>query len=138
MAENYLSPTREAGRAFMMRNIQGPVIMLNLLRFREYADYSTSPELAPPAAISGEMAYQLYIQHTLPFLQKSGGEILFMGKGGHFLIGPPNEYWDAVLIIRQHSVERFMAFNDDAAYLKGLGHRTAALLDSRLLPMMEY
>ena len=42
----YLTVTDEAGRAFFMRNIKGPVVMLNLLRFRETADYSASPELA--------------------------------------------------------------------------------------------
>lgn len=111
--------------------------MLNLLRFREIADYSETPELAPSERISGEMAYQLYIQHTLPLLERSGGTILFMGKGGEFLIGPPNERWDAVLMIRQESVESFMAFAQDVEYLIGIGHRTAALEDSRLLPIVE-
>jgi hypothetical protein len=45
------------------------------------------------------LAYQFYIDHTLPFLKASGGEVLFMGKGGHFLIGPNGEYWDAVLLL---------------------------------------
>jgi hypothetical protein len=30
-----------------------------------------------------------------------------------------------------------MAFASDAAYLEGVGHRTAALEDSRLLPLVE-
>jgi len=111
--------------------------MLNLLRFREFADYPEIPELAPKETISGEEAYQLYIKHTLPHLEKSGGEILFMGNSGHFLIGPPHERWDAVLLIRQQSVESFMAFAQDKEYLKGIGHRTAALEDSRLLPIVE-
>jgi len=33
----YLEPTQEAGRAFVMRGIEGEVVMLNLLRFREVA-----------------------------------------------------------------------------------------------------
>ncbi len=111
--------------------------MLNLLRFREIADYSATPELAPEVAISGEKAYQLYIEHTKPHLLQSGGEIVFMGSGGNFLIGPPNERWDAVLLIRQKSVESFMAFARNEQYLSGIGHRTAALEDSRLLPLME-
>ncbi len=133
----YLSPAQTAGRDFLMRNIEGPVIMLNLLRFQTMADYRESPHLAPPSPISGEEAYHLYIKHTIPFLEKSGGEIVFMGKARHFLIGPPEERWDAVLLIRQKSVDSFMAFASDAAYLKGMGHRTAALEDSRLLPMTE-
>jgi len=137
MKETYLMPTQEAGRDFIMKNIQGPVVMLNLLRFKKTADYSSAPELSPKEPISGEMAYQLYIDHTLPHLKKSGGEILFMGKGGHYLIGPSDERWDAVLLIRQQSVEIFMAFAQHEAYLQGIGHRTAALEDSRLLPLTE-
>lgn len=34
----FLEPTPESGRALMSRQIPGPVVMLNLLRFREYAD----------------------------------------------------------------------------------------------------
>jgi hypothetical protein len=32
---SYLEPTQESGRAFMMRQMTGSVVMLNLLRFRE-------------------------------------------------------------------------------------------------------
>ena len=137
MEENYLMPTQESGRAFLMRGIKGPVVMLNMLRFRDIADYSDSPELAPDEPISGEQAYQLYVNHTIPFLRASGGEILFMGKGGEFLIGPAGEYWDAVMLIRQSSVESFIAFESNKEYMAGIGHRTAALEDSRLLPLIQ-
>lgn len=130
-------PTQEAGRKFIMRSIQGSVVMLNLLRFREMADYSDSPDLMPAEPISGKQAYQLYVEHTLPFLTKSGGEILFMGEGGDFLIGPANERWDAVLLIKQNSVNSFLAFESNQEYMKGIGHRTAAISDSRLLPIIE-
>lgn len=136
--ERYLWPSQEAGKAFFMRGIKGEVVMLNLLRLREIADYSANPELAPDIAISGAQAYQLYIDHTLPFLKKSGGEILFMGAGGPFLIGPEAERWDLALLVRQQSVEAFMAFETNDAYLAGIGHRTAALADSRLLPLVEW
>lgn len=138
MKEKYLMPTQEAGRDFIMRQIQGSVVMLNLLRFRKIADYSTSPELNPAEPISGEKAYQLYIEHTLPFLTKSGGEVLFMGKGGNYLIGPTDEYWDLVMLVKQNSVNDFLAFESNLDYMKGIGHRTAALEDSRLLPLVEY
>jgi len=137
MEEKYLKPTQETGRNFIMRQISGSVVMLNLLRFREFADYAETPELAPTETISGEQAYQLYIKHTLPHLEKSGGEIVFMGNGGNFLVGPTNERWDAALLIRQKNVESFMAFAQDEEYMKGIGHRTAALEDSRLLPLVE-
>jgi hypothetical protein len=137
MNEKYLMPTQEAGRKFVMKQIKGSVVMLNLLRFRKIADYSATPELMPNEPISGKNAYQLYIEHTLPFLTASGGEILFMGEGGAYLIGPTDEHWDAVLLIRQNSVESFLAFESNKEYMKGIGHRTAALEDSRLLPLIE-
>lgn len=133
----YLEPTQESGRAFFMRGIAGKVVMLNLLRFRETADYSTAPELAPAAPVSGEAAYRLYMSHTLPHLERSGGRILFYGRGGEFLIGPGEERWDAAMLVEQSSTAAFMAFAGDAAYLAGIGHRTAALEDSRLLPLQE-
>jgi uncharacterized protein (DUF1330 family) len=111
--------------------------MLNLLRFREVADYSAHPELAPVEPITGAEAYDRYIAHTLPLLRKSGGDLLFAGEGGPFLIGPEEEHWDRALLIRQKSTGAFMAFAVQKAYLAGIGHRTAALSDSRLLPLVE-
>jgi len=137
MTTHYLEPTQDAGRALFTRGIAGPIVMLNLLRFRKIADYSATPDLAPYALISGAAAFQSYIDHTLPFLRASGGEILFLGNGGPWFIGPADERWDFAMMIRQHSLASFMAFASDAAYLKGMGHRTAAVEDSRLLPLVE-
>jgi hypothetical protein len=133
----YLEPTQKSGRAFFTRGLSGSVVMLNLLRFREVADYSESPELAPTNPVSGEQAYRLYMEHTRPFLQQSGGDVLFFGKGGPFLIGPPDERWDAAMLVRQDSIASFMAFASNQDYLAGMGHRVAALEDSRLLPIIE-
>jgi hypothetical protein len=135
--DRYLEPTMEQGRAFMTCGIASSVVMLNLLRFRETADYSQAPELSPTAPISGAEAFQKYIDHTLPYLKESGGELLFLGAGGAFLIGPSDERWDLAMLVRQSSPESFVAFNSNAAYLAGLGHRLAALEDSRLLPLVE-
>lgn len=133
----YLEPTQEAGRALFQRSIAGPVTMLNLLRFRAVADYAANPELTPPAPISGAEAFERYVAHTLPYLVRSGGALTFMGAGGPFLIGPADERWDRVMLVRQSSLQSFLAFAQDAGYLAGLGHRTAALADSRLLPLVE-
>ena len=134
--KTYLEPTFEAGRALVARAIAGEVVMLNLLRFRDVADYSAHPELAPEMPISGAEAYDRYIAHTLPHLRRSGGDLLFLGEGGTWLIGPGGERWDRVMLVRQKSVQAFMAFAGDAAYLAGIGHRVAAIADSRLLPLI--
>jgi len=135
--QRYLEPTPDSGRAFFMRGIAGKVVMLNLLRFRAVADYSGAPELAPAEPISGEAAYRLYMSHTLPHLESSGGRLLFYGRGGHFLIGPDDERWDAAMLVEQSSTAAFLAFASNAEYLAGMGHRTAALEDSRPLPLDE-
>ncbi|MBL4661619.1 MAG: DUF1330 domain-containing protein [Alcanivoracaceae bacterium] len=106
-----------------------------MLKFNDTADYSETPELAPKNKISGEEAYQLYMQHTQPFLAESGGEMMFFGTSDSFLIGPTDEKWDVIMLIKQKSIHGFMAFASNEAYLAGLGHRTAALSDSRLLPI---
>ncbi|MEM8487352.1 MAG: DUF1330 domain-containing protein [Bacteroidota bacterium] len=137
MTERYIDATQEAGAALFRRNLQGPIVMLNLLKFRETADYSNFPALAPATPISGADAYAKYIEHTLPFLNESGGEVLFRGTGGPFVIGPQDASWDLVLLVKHQSMQRFMAFASNEGYLKGAGHRTAALLDARLLPMQE-
>lgn len=133
----HLEPSQEAGRAFFSRRISGSVVMLNLLRFREVADYSATPSIAPASPISGEEAYRLYMNHTLPHLRASGGDLLFFGRGGNFLIGPADERWDAAMLVRQSSVEAFLAFAKNEGYLGGIGHRAAALIDSRLLPLVQ-
>ena len=137
MENHYLEPTREAGAMLFRRNIAGEVVMLNLLRLRETADYSDYPELAPETRVSGREAFQKYIDHTLPFLKDSGGELMLLGDGGKFFIGPDDEQWDVVMLVKQSSVERFFAFASDSGYLAGIGHRNAAVLDSRLLPIVE-
>ncbi|VVE26074.1 DUF1330 domain-containing protein [Pandoraea terrigena] len=136
-ASAYREPTQDAGRQFVQRDFTGRVVMLNLLRFRDIADYSGYPELAPAEMISGAQAFDRYIQHTLPLLRKTGGDILFLGEGGSFLIGPVEESWDLAMLVRQASVASFLSFASHPGYLAGLGHRTAAVKDSRLLPLSE-
>ncbi|MEO8611615.1 MAG: DUF1330 domain-containing protein [Chloroflexota bacterium] len=137
MTPVYLEPTQESGRAFVMRQMKGSIIMLNLLRLRLIADYSETPELYTGTPISGAEAFQKYIEHTLPYLQETGGDLMFLGSGGAFLIGPEAERWDVAMLIRQESAESFLAFASHEAYLAGMGHRTAAIEDSRLLPLTE-
>jgi uncharacterized protein (DUF1330 family) len=131
----YLAPTPESIAALMTRGINGPVTMLNLLRFRDVADYSDNPDLAPDGEISGEEAYAIYSEHTLPLLAGVGGKPVFMGTGGSLLIGPSDARWDRVLLIEYPSLQAFVEMTQNPQYHAGAGHRTAALEDSRLLPI---
>ena len=64
MMVSYLNPTEGAGRKLFGSRSTGPVVMLNLLRFRKIADYSHYPNLAPKEDISGRAAFDLYIDHA--------------------------------------------------------------------------
>ncbi|MDX2370637.1 MAG: DUF1330 domain-containing protein [Colwellia sp.] len=135
MQTNYLNPTDESAKQLFSKSIRGEVIMLNLLRFKEIADYSQFSDIAPKTPITGKEAYQIYINQTFPFLEKSGGEIMLLGKSEHFFIGPMEEKWDLVMIIKQKSLDSFLSFATDPQYQEVIGHREAAIVDSRLLPI---
>jgi len=135
---SFIEATAGSGKEFYRNFSQrGKVVMLNMLRFKRIADYSKSPELEPINKISGEVAYELYVEHILPLLKKAGSKILFYGKSSNFLIGPENEKWDNVLLVEHESVAKFIEFSQQDEYLKYAGHRAASLEDSRLLPMTE-
>lgn len=134
----FIEPTQENGAAMVARGIEGPVEMLNLLRFREVADYSRSPELAPDEPISGEAAYARYSEVTLPHVHAAGATVTTVSDGAGPLIGPPDERWDRVLIVRYPDLETFLSMTTIEEYMRTVGHRTAALEDSRLYPLVPH
>ena len=111
--------------------------MLNLIRLRAVADYAANPPVAPEEPISGRAAFERYIDETLPLLRRSGGDLVFLGNGAGFLIGPSDERWDVVMLVRQKDLQTFLAFATDDAIQAALVHRTAAVEDSPLLPLAE-
>ncbi len=131
----YLEVSPQQGAAFFGTPDEGPVVMLNLLRFRERADYTHAPGLEPEGGCSGREAYERYMREMLPLLEASGGAVLFSGTSAPFLIGPPDEVWDHVLLVRQASKAAFLAFASDPESQRITAHRTAAISDSRLLPI---
>lgn len=131
----HLHPTQDQFRRLMGQDIGGPVTMLNLLRFREQADYTDHPELAPDEPITGEEAYAAYGAAVSPLLEAAGGEPVFAGTGGPALIGPHDEHWDLVLLVRYPDLEAFGDMTSSPAYVAVMGHRDAALADSRLVPL---
>jgi hypothetical protein len=102
---------------------------------RSRSEPAALPEFAPPEPISGSAAYDRYVRHTLPLLTATGGSVVFCGA--HNFVGPADERWNLVMLVRQASVQDFFAFASNEEYLAGIGHRTAALEDSRLLPVVD-
>jgi hypothetical protein len=134
---SHIEATGENGAlVFGSRQFEGPVVMLNLMRFRDEADYSDFPEIAPETPVTGRQAYDIYMKHTTPFLMAAGGGLDLMAEGGHPLIGPTDERWDLVLLVRYPNIEAFLGMASNQEYLAGFGHRTAALEDSRLIPLV--
>ncbi len=127
----YLEPSKANAIALVKRGWQGPITMLNLIRLNKTAKYESEHQ----RVISGKEAFQTYIDETLPFLESSGGKIVLLADTAQYFIGPQNEYWDLVMIIEQASLESFFSFASNTQYQKVLRHRTAAVADSRLLPM---
>ena len=126
MTEHFLEVTQEAGAALFSRKITGKVVMLNLLRFRDVADYSANPELMPNEPISGAEAYQKYIDHALPFLRKSSGILSCLSARTRFLTSLRSRQirsiwrvWDIVpplwkIRVCCHSLNRKPRHNDQA------------------------
>ncbi|MBU2997584.1 DUF1330 domain-containing protein [Cellulophaga baltica] len=134
----HIDANPESGKKFYQDfHNKGKIVMLNLLKFRQKADYTNLGQIKPDNEVSGKEAYKLYMKNTLPELKKVGSRIIYYGKSNGFLIGPESEKWDAILIVEHESVLKFMEFAKNKNYLQNVGHRTAGLEDSRLLPSTE-
>jgi len=132
--QRFIEVDQSAAMAFFGSPDDGPVTMLNLIKLRDRADYSHAPDLEPAGGIDGRRAYQLYVEGIEPLLVKSGGALLFLGEAESFLIGPQDEKWDLVMLVRQASKQAFLSFAEDQEAQRITAHRTAAVFDSRLLP----
>jgi uncharacterized protein (DUF1330 family) len=136
--DKYIDATEIAGKKFYLDFLnKGKIVMLNLLKFKPKADYTNIKIIQPKRDITGVEAYKIYTDNTLDELNKIGSRILFYGESKNFLIGPESEKWDAILLVEHKSVQTFMKFSQSKAYLNNVGHRSAGLQDSRLLPVTE-
>lgn len=134
--KNYIETDFEKGKNFFLKNRgKGPIKMLNLLKFKSIADYSEFPSIAPKNEITGEEAYKIYMESISPLLKEAGSKILFQGKCQSYLIGPDDVTWDKILLMEHASAEAFVSFAQNSVYQPLLGHRSAALLDARLIPI---
>ncbi len=124
----------EQFRDFMRHEFDGPFVMLNMLRFAEKASY---PDDHPNAGLSGKEAYDIYIQQANKTIGHLGGEMIINGTAFGYPIAPPHEKWDKIFMIRWPSRDAFIAMIKNAEYQEITHHRTAALMDSRLIAMIE-
>lgn len=129
-----IDPTRESIKRFAVDfPAATPVVMLNLLRFRQQAEYADAS--VPPC--SGRSAYAQYSKLIEPLLALAGARIVWVGKAHGSLIAPSGEEWDEVLLVQYPAKEAFLGMIQSPAYQAIVHHRTAALADSRLVPNVQ-
>jgi uncharacterized protein (DUF1330 family) len=124
----HIEPTPEQVRRLAGSDDPSPVIMVNLLRFKERADGIDADD-----GISGVEAYQRYAIAAGPFLQGVGGRVLLQLHLTGSVIGPDEREWDAMLAVEYPSRAAFVKMASDPNYLEIHAHRVAALADSRLI-----
>ena len=125
--QQHIDPERAAFEAFKALPRDEPIMMLNLLRFRDHAAYEDG------RAATGSEAYAAYSRASAPVFRRVGGEIIWRGKPENVLIGPADEHWDLAFIARYPTASAFLEMVTDPAYREAVKHRQAAVLDSRLI-----
>jgi len=108
----------------------GPIVMINLLRYREQANYPRGADATP---CSGREAYQRYAAVALEKVASVGGKLVWMGIVKDAVIAPEGEEWDDAVLVHYPSRQAFLDMIVQPDYLAAAVHRTAALADSRLL-----
>ncbi len=123
----YIDPTRETFGNFRALPDTGPIHMLNLVRFRQDADYPDGRK------VSGAEAYAAYGRESGPIFRGLGGRIVWSGEFRLMLIGPQDEHWDACFIAEYPNAAAFVSMIKNPDYQKAVVHRQAAVEDSRLI-----
>ncbi|MCA1782609.1 MAG: DUF1330 domain-containing protein [Dermatophilaceae bacterium] len=132
MTVGHIDPSRAAFDAFKGLPRDEPIHMLNLVRFREEAEYPEGHEHAGKGW-SGRRAYREYGLTSGPVFSRVGGSIVWRGAFDCTLIGPEGESWDVAFIAQYPSGAAFLEMVVDEEYRRAVANRTAALADSRLV-----
>ncbi|UVI39006.1 DUF1330 domain-containing protein [Qipengyuania spongiae] len=132
MTERYIDPSRANFEAFKDLPRDEPIHMLNLLQYREEADYPDGHENAAKGW-SGRRAYQEYGKTSGPIFRRVGGSIVWRGAFQTVVTGPEAMHWHDGFIASYPSADAFFEMIKDTEYQKAVVNRTAALRDSRLV-----
>ena len=131
--DSSIDPTVDQVRTLRDAGPDGPVVMLNLLKFRERANY---PAGSPHAPCSGAEAYRRY---QTAFVETVGdvsrAEVVWEGQVDTTFIGDTSQDWDKCLLVRYPSRQHFLAMMANAVYREALVHRYAGLERTILLQM---
>ena len=128
---NYIDPERGQFDAFKALPRDEPIMMLNLLLFREKAAYEDG------RVATGAEAYAAYGRESGPVFRRVGGEIIWRGRPELMLIGPQDKRWDMIFVARYPTAAAFLEMVTDPDYRIAVRHRQAAVEDSRLIRTAE-
>jgi len=109
--------------AFAKKKPEGPLYMLNLLKFKDKAVYADGRE----TDLSGAEAYAIYGERVAKILAEMGGSIEIGLTTNALVIGDGELEWDSVAIVKYPRFEDFTNMTSSAAYQEIHVHRDAGL-----------
>src|SRR3954469_4796903 len=107
---------------------EGPVTMLNLLKFKSDANGTGA---------SGASDYAKYGDAAIQMVEARGGKVLWMGRADQILIGDPTEKWDAVALVQYPSRKDFIEMVSTPEYESAHEHRESGLERTVLIACTE-
>ena len=126
----FIKPTREQITRLAESDEEGPVVMLNLLKFTKTAGDATDK--------TGAESYDTYGEQMREIMAERGIKLLWRGRADSVVIGDDDaDAWDMVLLVQYPSRKAFLEMGASKEYAKVGEHRTAALVDSRLIACTE-
>jgi len=134
--ENAVTPQPEQIQEFLAT--PGPVMMVNLLKFREKASY---PDGRDPD-LPGRQAYERYATAMKVLVEESGGRFVFGAQVEGLLLGAVESLWDAVGIVEYPSAAALIQIASTPRFQEIEVHRVAGLegqlnLTTRASPLGE-
>ena len=121
--ENSVIPTQEQMAGFLAPGPDGPISMVNLLKFKDKASYEDGRE----TELTGAEAYAVYSRGVVKTLAKVGGKLVFSGKVSRLMLGEVEELWDSVGIAEYPSRAAMLEMMQLPEYQEIAVHRSAGL-----------
>jgi uncharacterized protein (DUF1330 family) len=115
--------TPEQMEAMAAPGPDGPIYMVNLLKFRERAAY----EDGRSCDLSGRDAYQIYARAVVELLPRFGGQAIFAGDVTHLSLGRVEDLWDEIAIARYPRRSDMVRMSMSAKWRAIAVHRSAGL-----------
>ena len=121
--ENKVIPSEEQMKGFVEGDIDSPISMLNLLKFKDKAEY----EDGRTTDLTGREAYQIYALAVAKLVENTGGKVLFGAEVSRIMLGEVEELWDTVAIAQYPSRRKMLEMMMSPEYADISVHRTAGL-----------